>query len=401
MRLPRTLTLYTLGEVLLYSCLGLLALTTLLVGRNLLRHLDDLVRAGASAGEIFGVVACLASSLATYAVPVAFLFGVLLAIGRLAGDSEITALQSCGVGLPALVLPVAALGLAIAALTAWLTFEVEHRAQRRLRLTVQTLAAEGRLIEPGAFQRVGDRVLFVKGRDDDRRLRGILIADRSEPERPLLIFAERGETRWDPDLGALHLKLRDGTIHLEPDGALDAATLPGVGASAPDFVAASVPAAAGERYRRISFETFDYALDADEVIGVSLAAQRPREMTNAQLRHTIARAEAGDPLPELRRHDAIFYRLHLQRRLALPFAPILFALVGVPLALGAARRGRSFGVLLCALIAFGYYLLLTLGQSLARDGAMPAALAIWLPNAVFAGIAWALLRRAARIGGVP
>ena len=217
MRLPRTLSAYALGEVLLYSSLGLLALTTLLVGRNLLRHLDELIRAGSPAAEIGIVVVCLATSLATYAVPVAFLFGVLLAIGRLAGDAEIIALQSCGMGLRCLVLPIAALGLAIAGLTAFLTFDVEHRAQRRLRLTVQMLAAEGRLIEPGQFRRVGERVLFVKERDDADQLRGVLIADRSKPDRPLLIFAERGETLWDQDLGTLHLELSDGSIHLDAD----------------------------------------------------------------------------------------------------------------------------------------------------------------------------------------
>ena len=396
MRLPRTLSAYALGEVLLYSSLGLLALTTLLVGRNLLRHLDELIRAGSPAAEIGIVVVCLAISLATYAVPVAFLFGVLLAIGRLAGDAEIIALQSCGMGLRCLVLPIAALGLAIAGLTAFLTFDVEHRAQRRLRLTVQTLAAEGRLIEPGQFRRVGERVLFVKERDDADQLRGVLIADRSKPDRPLLIFAERGETLWDQDLGTLHLELSDGSIHLDAD--VD--VLPGAVADARATVPAAGLRGSEDAYRRISFRTFDYALPADEMLGVSLAAHRPREMSNAQLRAAIARAEAGDPLSDLRRHDPVYYRLHLQRRLALPFAPILFALIGVPLAVGPARRGRAWGILLCALTAFGYYALLTIGQSLAHDGVIPATLAAWLPNGVFAGLAWTLMRRTTQVGAI-
>jgi lipopolysaccharide export system permease protein len=396
MRLPRTLSAYTLGEVLLYSSLGLLALTTLLVGRNLLRHLDELIRAGSATAEIGLVVVCLATSLATYAIPVAFLLGVLLAFGRLAGDSEIIAMQSCGVGLRSLVLPIATLGLAIAGLTAFLTFEVEHRAQRRLRLTIQTLAAEGRLIEPGRFRRVGERVLFVKRRDDADQLSGVLIADRSNPDRPLLIFAERGKTQWDPDLGTLHLELSDGSIHLDAD--VDA--LPGVSANTRATVPTSGPRESNDFYRRISFRTFDYALAADEMLGVSLVAHRPREMSNAQLRTAIARAEAGDPLEDLRRRKAVYYRLALQRRLALPFAPILFALIGVPLALGPARRGRSFGILLCALTAFGYYALLTIGQSLAHDEVIPATLAAWLPNGVFAGLAWTLLRRTAQAGAI-
>jgi len=396
MRLPRTLSAYALGEVLLYTLLGLLAMTTLLVGRNLLRHVDDLIRAGSPLGEVGVVVVCLASSLATYAVPIAFLLGVLLAIGRLAGDAEVLALQSCGVGLRSLLLPITALGLVIAGLTAFLTLEVEHRAQRRLRLTIQTLVAEGRLIEPGQFQRVGERVLFAKTRDEADRLGGVLIADRSLPEHPLLIFAASGETKWDPDLGTLHLELHDGTIHFDTDAT--AAALPATRANPRAATATSTGSISNDAYRRISFRTFDYAIAADEMLGVSLAAHRPREMSNAQLRNTIARAEAGDPLDDLRRHDSVYYRLQLQRRLALPFAPVLFALIGVPLAVGPARRGRSWGILLCAVTAFGYYLLLMLGQSLAHDGAISAAFAAWLPNGVFAALAWFLLRRTTRIG---
>jgi lipopolysaccharide export system permease protein len=327
------------------------------------------------------VLWCLVSVLATYAVPVAFLFGVLLAMGRLASNLEITAMHSCGIGLRTLVLPVAFLGLAISCVTGYLTFDVEHRAQRRLRFLVQTMAAEGKLIEPGEFRRVGERVLYAKRRGTDDRLEGVLIADRSDPERPLLIFAEDGELDWDPEHDELRIRLRDGDIHIDPE---------------PEADAAAVSEPTRERYQRIAFRTLDYALEADEALGVSLSAYRPREMTAAGLREVIARAEAGDPLAELRRHDPVYYRLHLQRRLALPAAPLLFALVGVPLGFRSTRGGRSWGVLLCALLAFGYYALLTFGQALALEGVISAAAALWLPNAAFAGAAWALLRRARR-----
>jgi lipopolysaccharide export system permease protein len=380
MRLPRTLSSYVLREVLLYTLLGLLAITAVLVSRNLLRHLDELIASGASVADVLTVLACLASSLAIYAVPVAFLFGAMLAVGRLAADVEILALHSCGMGLRTLVLPVTGLGLAIAVVTASLAFEVEHRAQRRLRLTLQTLAAEGKLIAPGEFRRVGERVLYVKRRGRDGRLEGVVIADRSDPERPLLIFAEDGELTWSPEGDALQLRLRDGDIHIEPE---------------PARIGAAVAGPASERYRRIAFASFDYALDADEVLGVSLAARRPREMTTQQLRSVIARAEAGDPLSELRRQDPTYYRLQLQRRFALSATPVLFAVVGVPLAARRRRGGRAWAVVRCALVASGYYALLMLGRRLALDAALPAA-ALWLPNATFAGAAWLLLRRARR-----
>jgi lipopolysaccharide export LptBFGC system permease protein LptF len=121
-------------------------------------------------------------------------------------------------------------------------------------------------------------------------------------------------------------------------------------------------------------------------------------MTAAELRSAIFRAEAGDPLTDLRRQDPIYYRLHLQRRLALPVAPVLFALVGVPLAIRRDRGGRSWSVFTCVLVAFAYYALLTFGQALALDGAVSAAAALWLPNFVFAIGAGVALWRSNRVG---
>jgi len=387
MRLPRTLAKYVLREVLQYSLLGLLLITTVLVSRNALRHLDALLSADASGEDVLTVIACLAIALATYAIPVAFLFGVLLAIRRIATDVEIVAMHSCGIGTRSLVLPVAALGVVIAGITAFLTNDIEHRAQRRLRLLVQTLAAEGRLIEPGDFRRVGERVLHVKRRRSDGVLEGVLIADRSDPERPLLIFAETGELMWNEQNDALHLLLRRGDIHIEPPHGAQRETVRAAASDRPI-----------DRYRRIEFASFDYRIEAEKLLGVSLSALRPREMTAAELRSAITRAEAGDPLTDLRRRDPVYYRLHLQRRLALPVAPVLFALVGVPLAIRRDRGGRSWSVFTCALVAFVYYALLTFGQGLALDGVLSAAAALWLPNGAFAVFALGVLWNSNRVG---
>ena len=88
----------------------------------------------------------------------------------------------------------------------------------------------------------------------------------------------------------------------------------------------------------------------------------------------------------------------MHRRLALPVAPILFALVGAPLALRGRRGARSWGAFLCALVAFGYYAILTFCQYIALQGFFPVIPALWLPNAIFAGIAFFLLRNARGFG---
>ena len=42
---------------------------------------------------------------------------------------------------------------------------------------------------------IGDRVVFVRERTRDNRLRGILVSDRSDPRRPFFVLAEEGQLR--------------------------------------------------------------------------------------------------------------------------------------------------------------------------------------------------------------
>ncbi len=121
-------------------------------------------------------------------------------------------------------------------------------------------------------------------------------------------------------------------------------------------------------------------------------------MDREQLRAVIARAEAGESLADLRRQDAVHYDVQLQRRLALPFAPFLFGMVGVPLGARRARPGRATGVLVCAGLVLCYYALMTLGQLAAIERLLPVPVGLWLPNAAFAGAAGLLLHRATRRG---
>jgi lipopolysaccharide export system permease protein len=371
MRVSRTLSLHLLTEVAQYTVLGFVAFATILVTQNLLRRLEDLVAVGFQARDVIAVLGALLPMLAAYALPVAFLFGVLLAVGRMSGDSEVTAMRACGMGIGALVTPILALGVGVAVGTAWLMIHTEPRARVNLRDVLTSAAARGAILEPGKFRVIGDRVVFVRDRDSENRLRGILIADRSDPTRPFLVFAERGEFVVSQGESQIRLHLEDGDVHVEPADVQQ------------------------NRYQRIAFRSFDYAFDAAGIFS-STRDPRPADMTMAQLRDVTDRAAAGDPLADLREKDPLDYALQYHRRLALPVAPLLFALVGVPLGLRRVRGARSWGALLCVAVVFLYYALLSLAQFLAASVSVPAWAALWLPNLAFLALAVPLLRRAQR-----
>jgi lipopolysaccharide export system permease protein len=373
MRIARTASVYLVRQVLGWGAIGLVSIGLVFVSQNLVRMLDKLLLIGVDAADVATIVQCIVLMLLAYMVPIAFVFGVMVAIGRMAGDSEILALRTCGFGMRELLWPVLALALVVSATTAWLLGDVEPRARRELREAVIAMTTHGSMIEQGEFKRVGERVVYVRSRDAEDRLAGILISDRTNPERPFMIFAESGVFGWDAKLGSASFKLRNGDIHVEPADASDA------------------------QYRRIAFDAFEYTFPVESLLELETAQTRPTDMTLAQLRATLAKLDAGERVREASR-SPIEYRLQIHRRMALPFAPLLFALVGVPLAVRRTRSGRSWGVLLCAGLVGAYYGVLTFSQYLALAGALPAAVALWIPNALCAIAGLALLARARRAG---
>jgi lipopolysaccharide export system permease protein len=117
-------------------------------------------------------------------------------------------------------------------------------------------------------------------------------------------------------------------------------------------------------------------------------------MSWRDLRAAVARARDGEQLGP--KDEPIEYELDLQRRLAAPFAPALFGLIGLPIGMRRARGARAFGALWCAGIAFAYYGAQIFFESLAEQGWLSAAAARWIPVAAFAGLAAVLLMRARR-----
>lgn len=373
MRISRTIFFYVLREVVVYTLLGLAAVSLIFIGTNLAQRVADFLMIGVSLTDVLAIVWSVVVVTLAYTVPVAFLFGALVGVARMASDSEILAMRACGIGLKDVVLPIFCVGVLVSGLCWYIVFDVEHRAKRELRDRVVAMAAEGRMIEEGRFKQIGDRMFYVESRDRQNRLRGVFIADQSNPQRPLLVFAESGEFSFDPEQQRVRMVLRDGDLHAEGNE--------------------ETP----HDHYRMTFDSFEYIFPVNLPGAVDASLLRPRDLSTAQLRDIIARARAGESLDNLWVDQVEQYEVQLHRRYALPVAPMLFALLAVPLSVGRSRGARSWGVLLCGVIMAGFYGVLSFTQYLAFEGIVPAAVALWVPNALLGALGGVLLWRLRRL----
>ena len=379
MRFSRTLSRYLARETLQYATVGFLAIATLLIANSLLRQLEDLIGLGGGFGEIAAVAVRLIAILAAYALPIALLFGTLVAFGRLGSDHEVLAFRSLGVSLAQLAAPALALALVVSAATGWLLQRGEPEARQSVLGLVAEIAARGGVIRAGSFTRLdrqGERMLFVDKRKRNGTLVRVLISDRSDPKRAFVVLAATGSFEFDRESGIGHLILSDGDVHFEPGSA------------------------ASDRTQRISFQRFDYAFDMSRLLGEGPERLRPRDLTREELANALAHFDAhGTAPPGAKEERREAYEVQVQRRAALTFTPLAFCLLAVPLGLGLRRGARSIGAVLCGVIAFGYYVVGNVASSYATDGTISSALALWVPNLACAVLALPLWWRARRAEG--
>jgi lipopolysaccharide export LptBFGC system permease protein LptF len=90
------------------------------------------------------------------------------------------------------------------------------------------------------------------------------------------------------------------------------------------------------------------------------------------------------------------YRVEIHKKFSIPFACVIFVLVGSPLAIRMGRSGMNMAIGLSILFFLVYYVCLIGGEKLADRGIVSPVAAMWSPNIFFFVLAVVLLRKAAR-----
>src|SRR5690348_3424451 len=148
-------------------------------------------------------------------VPVALFLAVMLALGRLYRDSEMTTLMACGVGPSQVYRPLLALAVLLAAGLAVLSLRVAPWSQRMTQgiYNAAQHSAQVSSFESGSFKvdQGGRGALYAqKVSRDGQSLEDVFMEGPSE-DRMAVITAASGERRnVDDDTGGGTLVLKDG-----------------------------------------------------------------------------------------------------------------------------------------------------------------------------------------------
>src|SRR5207237_1269852 len=101
------------------------------------------------------------------------------------------------------------------------------------------------------------------------------------------------------------------------------------------------------------------------------------------------------PSADLRENYALAH-VEIHKKFAIPFACVVFGVLGLPLGITNRRGGKSSGFSLSIAIIVVYYVMINNGEALAGAGRISPAVGMWTPNVLLLAIGIYLLCRANR-----
>ena len=372
MRIPR-LDRYLALEIIGPFFAALAFLSGLLLAMQLLRGIDVMLGSGVRPLDLARILGYLGPHFLSMAMPVSFLFALILAVGRWAEDREFVALMGAGVAPWRLWVAPLSLALVVSSLGILLGRGPDPHGLRALRLHVNELIKRNMAgdVRPGVFYDTLSAItLYAQGvSPKTRHFSNMLLSDERDPEASILVLARDGYVDPHGGGGTLRLVLTDGEMHRSAASAHDYALI--------TFQQSSLNIGVrNDLLRRNNFGLVREELTPDEL---------------------TVEAERYDR--EGKEYEARSVRIWREKRFAAPLATVAFTLCGVPLALRGRRRSRAMGAVWTLAMYVGFYVVARAAEVSADAGRISPLLSAHVANLLFAGLGLVLLRRVGRAEG--
>lgn len=370
----------------LFSCVTAVALFAFVVAlANFIRDLLGPFLAGQiDVWMLVRLLLLLLPYVVVYALPAGILTGVLLTLGRLSADSEITAMRAAGIGVVRVARPIFILGLIGAALACYSNFEsmpwarVQYHREFADALRTNPMS----FLVPKTFIRDFKGVVVYVGERpaNTRVLRDVWVWKLDNESRVKEMYhAASASVFFDEAANDLVVRLYQATVQVSTaENPEDFSKFPW-GPSANNWE--------------------DIRVTLSQSLGQNIFKVKPEWLRFGQLRQRRAEL-AQEPVAPGKEKEAAIQRMKLELILSekanLSLAVFAFAFIAVPLGIKVSRRETSANLGVAVALVLGYYVLLSSVKSLDVHPEYRPDLLLWAPNLLFLACGVWLLRRAER-----
>ncbi len=384
----RLLTRYVLIEVITFFSISLAAFTGLLITLKMLKLTSLIVNRGVEVGQIGTVLVSIIPTFLEIALPMATLLGVMLAFARLCGDSEVIVMKASGVSLYHFIRPVGAFAVTVTLLGIYVSSELRPWGFRNLSAALFDIARSKSTsgLTEGVFNKLGDLTLYAEKIDyGSGDLSRVLVDDKRDPKQRKVVIARTGRIVADATSQTIVILLGAGVAH--ESGATG--------------------------YTRTAFTSNSLSIDPAQLNNQQRKGLIFRELSPSDLKQSIetyrvalASYSGGtvhlfneDLSEEKLRQTYRKIQIEKAQRVALPYAIMVMAFIGMSLGIMSPRTQRTWGAgfagALGVIVFILYYALYSICLALADSGAAPITSVLWMPNVLATGVAALLFHKLA------
>jgi lipopolysaccharide export system permease protein len=369
---PKILHRYIFSELAGPFALGLFVFTFLLLMQKIMPLVDMLVNKGVTFGEVSSLIWYLLPSFLVLTLPMSILLAILISLGKFSSDAELMAMKASGVSLYQMLPPFVLLCVAGFFFTNALTLYLLPKGNYAFRTELVNIAKKhsDTDLEAGIFiDNFEGFVLYINSFDkDDNKVHGIFIIDKRDPKQQTIIVGNTATIFADQNDTTILFKLENGTIHRFDPKSLN--------------------------YQYALFNNYDMNVPLQDINDEGDFKLKYKEMDFSALWNLSGERRA-------KKLSDVAVNMEMSKRLAFPFACLVFGILGVSVGSFWRRGGRSYGFILSIVIVFCYYLLLSMGENLAKTGWAFAFTGVWLPNILLGTAGTYLFFKASREKPLP
>ncbi len=339
---------YIIDELLPYFGIGVLLYTITLLSSRIFDLTDLLIAKNAGFLVVMKILLLMLPEIISISLPMAFLFGVLFGISRLSMDSEYLAMRSLGISLTRILKPVIILSVGIFILNIYLSFYLVPKTNYDLTKEIINLIVVNSEseIKPRKFiESMPNMTIYVMDKENGI-WENVFIRDSMNKIKDKIVIAKTGMLVIDRKEKKAYIKLTDGYLHI-----FDKKT--------------------PEKYTTAKFNHIIQPIDSGFMFRDFKVAKRRRDKTITELYNDLDK-KGMKPLKR-------GYECEINKRVSLPIASVVFAILGVGLGLSIKKGGFSLSLL----IIIVYYMMLSWGENFAIDGYLSPFIGLWGPDLIF------------------
>jgi len=345
---------YILKEIATAFVGVLLLLTVILSLGKITQSVEMILGRGVDVFDIIKLILILLPASLQFTIPIALLIAVLMGIGRLSSDNELTILKTSGLSFFRVSLPVLGFSVFVvffAFLTTFLiipqsSFQAKHLVFEILKKQASLGVEEGRFSDSWK----GVLVYVSKIKPFTGEMENIFISDKRMAKEPAIVVAKRAALISDDKKMKVMLHLFNGSLYMADD--------------------------ASSYYRRIDFSSYTVALDVGKKVNEIVKSST--DMTFNELLSNIAQTPDGPKKQEM--------LIELNKKITIPLSCLGFCLIALPLGIRSQRAAHSRGFVLGFTLALIYTLFNIGGEALAETGKISPAVSAWVPLLAFCSV---------------